>query len=374
MPMKTENLRVTSFFALLLIAAASVAGVALAGPASASKPLNQVKIGIETTAAIQFQYTVTAYNTSGYQVGTYTGAYPAVDFELPTGTYLITATAYSQSEYFCGVCFSAPSGSANSSGVATPIRYFPPYSEYGYEVVDVTGPAVLSIQTTNTTNPTTSKASIHVQYDNGTAASNAYVYANVVGPYYFDYTNLVMSGQTGADGNVVLLVPDAPIQVNAYVNLPIKLPANQSTVTVTVGGQKVNVTVSFYPNTISLAGQTLLLPPQTDAKIVLEYQQPYAGPIYYGSGTGNAVTGPPTGITTTTITSTAGVSPGQQTGSAVPTKIAPFAPGPGTANSAAGATPAPGDMLTGVLPTVAVAAAATLAGTAFALLIKKKQP
>jgi hypothetical protein len=139
---------------------------------------------------------------------------------------------------------------------------------------------------------------------------------------YYYAPNSVSGGQAGANGNFTLVMPDAPVEVNAYLSVPVQLPTSVTTVQVTVGGQKVNVTVNYQPYYVSLSGQALILPPQKGADITLKVQQ-YPYPIYYN--------GPPTplygGITTaTTVTSTTTAGAQQAGSSAQSNRIAPFNP------------------------------------------------
>jgi hypothetical protein len=161
-----------------------------------------------------------------------------------------------------------------------------------------------------------------VQFFNGTAASGAYVSAYVVGANYAYPQDWVSGGQTGSDGNFTLVMPNAPIQVSATLSYPVSLPGNTSTVTVVIGGQKVNVTIYWQPNSVTLSGQALILPPEKGAEITLQVQQSYPYPVpYYGQGTSGA--GGVTTVTTTVATATA--TP-QQGATSQSTRIAPFSP------------------------------------------------
>jgi hypothetical protein len=97
-------------------------------------------------------------------------------------------------------------------------------------------------------------------------------------------------------------MPSAPLLVTADLNVPIVLPQTQSTVTVTVGGQKVNVTLYWQPSSVYLQGQTLILPPQTSGSIVLQYQPQQ---VYYPVATGgptNSISSATTVMETTSYT------------------------------------------------------------------------
>jgi len=324
---KTSKLRTTSVLVALLLGL-SIPAFALVVPAGASPALNSVNVSIQTSEALPFQYQLTAYNTSGFQVANFYGSYPEAAFGLPSGTYLITASAYYQQNYYCNPCplVKVANGTASSS----PIAYIQPYSEYGYAVEKLTGPAQITIATTNSSQASLIRLPVHVQFFNGTAASGAYVSAYVVGGNYAYSQDWVNYGQTGRDGNFTLVMPSAPIEVSASLPYPVDLPKNVSTVTVKIGGQDVNVTVYWQPSSVTLSGQALILPPESGADITLQVQQSYAYPVY--SGGGAAGSGGVTTVTTTMATATA--TP-QQGSSPQSNQIAPFTPSSGQVSSPA---------------------------------------
>jgi hypothetical protein len=95
-------------------------------------------------------------------------------------------------------------------------------------------------------------------------------------------------------------MPSAPLLVTADTNVPIAISQTQSTVTVNVGGQKVNVTLYWQPSSVYLQGQTLILPPQTGGNIVLQYQpQQVYYPVTKGGSTNSIGS-----VTTVTETAT----------------------------------------------------------------------
>ena len=306
----------------MLLLCLSIPAVALVTSARASQSLNSVDVTIQTTRALPYQYSLTAYNTSGFQVANFYGSYPEAAFGLPSGTYLITASAYYQQNYVCNNLCPLETGAVNGNASAIAIPYMPPYSEYGYAVVQLTGPEQITITTSNSTQSSLVSIPIHVQLLNGTAASGAYVSAYVVGGNYVDTQGWVSNGQTGSDGNFTLVMPNAPIQVSASLSYPINLPRNVSTVTVVIAGQKVNVTVYWQPNSVTLSGQALILPPEKGAEITLQVQQSYPYPVPY-AGEGTASSGGVTTVTTTIATTTAAPQQGSTPQS---NRIAPFSP------------------------------------------------
>jgi hypothetical protein len=319
--LKTPKLG-TSSILLILLLALSIPAVTFVRPAGASSSLNSVDVTIQTTKALPYQYSLTAYNTSGFQVASFYGNYPEAAFGLPSGTYLITASAYYQQSYVCNPC-PLEKATANGTTTSIPIQYMPPYSEYGYAVVKLSGPSQITIETSNSTQTSLVSLPIHVQLFNGTASSGAYISAYVVGGNYAYTQDWVSGGQTGSNGNFTLVMPNAPIQVSATLSYPINLPKNISTVTVVIAGQKVNVTVYWQPNSVTLSGQVLILPPQKGAEITLQVQQSYPYPIYY-AGQGAASAGGVTTVTTTVETTTAAP---QQGATPQSNRIAPFSPG-----------------------------------------------
>ena len=353
---------------MVLVLGLSIPAVALVTSAGASPALNSVDVTIQTTRALPYQYTLTAYNTSGYQVANFYGNYPEGAFGLPSGTYLITASVYYQQSYVCNLC-PLEKGAVNGSASSIPIRYVPPYSEYGYAVEKLTGPAQITIVTSNSTQTSLVKLPIHVQFFNGTSASGAYVSAYVVGSNYAYPQNWVSYGQTGSDGNFTLLMPNAPIEVSAYLSYPINLPKNVSTIPVVVAGQKVNVTVYWQPSSVNLSGQALILPPEKGADITLQVQLSYPYPVY-SAGQGATGSGGVTTVTTTVATATA--TP-QQGASTQPSRIAPFNPSSAQISS-------PGQQVTSTAPgfsaieglIIGLGAAAIVGVGAMLVLVKRK--
>lgn len=305
-----------SAFVIVLLAL-SVPVAALVASSSAAADLNVVQVTIQPTRNLPYQYALTAYNSSGDQVASFYGSYPEAAFGLPDGTYLVTASATYQSYCCCKLC--PLEGNANASALPA-IIYQPPSSEYGYAVVKVTGPVQISIATKNSSELPLVSLPVHVSFFNGTAAAGAYVSAYVVGTGYSYSPSIVSYGQTGDDGNFTLVMPEAPVQVNAYLTVPVQLPENVTAVVpVEVGGQKVNVTVYWQPSYVGLSGQALILPPQKGADITLQIQQnPY--PIYYGTPAEGGATSVTTVTSTTMGTAEQTASSGQQG------KIAPFDP------------------------------------------------
>jgi preprotein translocase subunit SecF len=53
----------------------------------------------------------------------------------------------------------------------------------------------------------------------------------------------------------------------------VNIPKSVTTVTTTVGGQPVNVTVYWQPNYVELTGSALIIPPSTSAHMTLQVEQ-----------------------------------------------------------------------------------------------------
>jgi hypothetical protein len=344
----------------ILLLGLVVPAMAFIASAGASAPLDTLQVTIQTTESLPFQYTLTAYNTSGYQVASFGGNYPEAAFGLPDGTYLVTASAYSQQTY-CKLC---PLAVKNTNGTTViPVAYSP--AEYGYAVVKLTGPTQITITTRNSTQGPLTNIPVHVQFVNGTAAVGAYVSGYVVGGNYMNSQQWVTYGQTGSDGNFTLVMPSAPIQVSAYMSIPIQLPQNISTVPVEVGGQKVNVTVYWQPNYVYLSGMALVLPPQMSAEITLKVQQSSSYPVPVYSNGGGVPSGAVTTVTETMSAMTASASP--QAG-----RIAPFNPTNSQLSSPSQATSEASPSLGNTEYLIAAVGAAALVVGAFALLVSRR--
>lgn len=363
--------RSASILIVLALIVASVPAAALVMPSGASAALNRVEVNIQTAKGLPYQYSLTAYNTTGYQVASFYGNYPEAGFGLPSGTYLVTASAYYQQYDVCYLCPLEAGANSSATSVAIPVRYSPPASEYGFAVAKVTGPSQLTIDTKNNTGFPLVRIPVHVAFFNGTAAAGASVSAYVVGMQYGYEKNWVSYGQTGSDGNVTLMMPAAPIQVDAYLSVPIQLPKGVGTVPVDVGGQKVNVTVYWQPAQVGLVGQALILPPQSSADITLKAQQyptPVPYPVYNGTG---PVEG---GVTTVTVTSTSAGSSQQGAATSQPSRIAPFTPTGAQLSSLAQAETSPASDPLVVLP-LALGAGVIIAAALIAAMMmgKRKQ-
>jgi len=367
----------------ILLLGLSVLAVTFASSAGSTASLDLVDVTIQTTQSLPYQYTLTAYNTSGYQVANYYGNFPEAAFALPSGTYLITASADLQQNYVCDVCLYA------KSGAAMPIRFMPPYSEYGYAVEKVSGPVQVTIPTQNSTAAPLENVTIHVAFVNGTSAAGADVYGSVIGSSYGYSSNWTTYGQTGADGNTTLVLPAAPVQVTASISVPIQLPKSVSNVTVVVGGQKVNVTVYWQPSSVYLSGQALILPPQKGTSITLQAQQNNPYPIYYSQpGVPRLGVSYPQGGAYTTTTyaqsTTVGTAVGTVAGSnqavASPqaNRIPPFNPSSSQLSPSNSQAPAPAPATAFDLATLemlaAVVAAAAVIGVGASLVLSRRKP
>jgi len=272
-------------------------GIATSGLASASVQLNNVQVFVQTSEPLaDYQYVVTAYNTTGSLVAYSQSDYGAAGLELPTGGYLITASAYQDQVYSpCGVCVGVP---LDSAVVSLPYQPAPAQGEYGYSFLQVTGPTTITIDTLNATATSSTEVSVTAEFVNGTYVQGASVSASVVGGQIPFSLGLTMSNTTGHDGTATLTVPRAPVEINVYDTVPINLQQSETTITTTVGGQKINVTVTWSPAYVELSGSALIIPPESNANVTLRYQQ--SGCCFYPiaqNGSGSAGSGsvePPT--------------------------------------------------------------------------------
>ncbi len=275
--------------AFCFIFAFSLVGLGGDRLATAATPptLLNVQVSVQTQSKLTDYYVVSAYNSTGALVTTSQSQYPAGSFQLPAGTYILTATATNQSSYYQaypvysnGGTASGAGGSAQpSSAPSVCCIYRQPVVEYGYSVQKVTDATTLTIQTKNINDTSYSAKTIKATFPNGTAAKNAYVYASVLGGWYWGYgpKQISMYDTTDSGGSATVVTPDVPVLVSAWANLPIALPTNFTTVQRTIAGEVVNVTVYWQPTYVSFAGWSLLSPPQQSASLTLHYQQP----MYY---------------------------------------------------------------------------------------------
>ena len=299
---------------LLLVSSFLVAGAVRA------TGYDDVQLLVASPSTLPYQYTFTAYNSSGTQVATYQANYSAAAFELPSGEYLFTVSA-TYNEGYCTVCVypNIPynsSSAGNSTAVEGPMGVFLPINstspgnstaqgnstspagnstvipvfkiqpsesenEYGYAVADVTASQTININMANVTEFPTYQVSVKVTFVNGTASSGASVSASIVGQqdyWWGNASNTVTSAETGANGVANLTLPVAPSVITAWDWVPVSVPAAKNE-TVNVGGQNVSVTVSWEPAYVGLSGSTLLIPSSStatsaSANVTLVYQQP----------------------------------------------------------------------------------------------------
>ena len=279
--------------------------------AGAAAALSPVQLSIQTKNLTSVSsYDLVAYNSTGAPVASYTGQYSRVTLELPSGTYLFAATANGPAPTYSPACYakgSAASGAASppalpnnpgvaaGSAIAYPCYYSSPPQEYGYSLTQVSGSTTVNIPTQSPSAIPTSAVSVSVTYKNGSAVSDAYVSANVVGAswYWGDSSRVIMYAQTAADGVAHLVVPQVPIAVATSKSVQVSLPKSQTTMQVSIGGQLVNVTLYYGPNYVYESATALLIPPQTSLSMVVTAQTGYpvipygAGPMVAGQATVN---------------------------------------------------------------------------------------
>src|SRR5271169_4055254 len=226
-----------SVLTLFLVGLSSFPQLAAASTASnlaAATTLNPVQLSIQTKNITSVSsYDLVAYNSSGTPVASYTGQYPRVTLDLPSGTYLFAAIVNGPAPVqplVCCVCAQSgaattstpPASKTNSSPSASSAIAYPCYGgsqplEYGYSLTQVSGSTSLTIDTQPPSSIPTADVSVSVSFKNGTAVSGAYVSASVVGAdlYLGDNSNLSMYAQTAADGVARLVVPALPLTVTA---------------------------------------------------------------------------------------------------------------------------------------------------------------
>lgn len=262
--------------------------------------LSPVQLSIQTkNLTAVSSYDLVAYNSTGAPVASYTGQYSRVTLELPSGTYLFAATANGPFPTYPPACYAkggAGLGAASppalpnnpgaaSSAIAYPCYYSSPPLEYGYSLTKISGSTSVSISTQSPSTIPTSAVSVSVTYKNGSAVSDAYVSANVVGAnwYWGDSSRVTMYAQTAANGVAHLVVPQVPMAVTASKSVQVSLPKSQTTMQVSIGGQLVNVTLYYGPSYVYESATALLIPPQTSLGMVVTAQTGYPM-IPYGVG------------------------------------------------------------------------------------------
>ncbi len=309
-----------SVIALFLLGVSSLPQSLAATSTSAGSTvtLYQVQLSVQTKSISPVSsYDLVAFNSTGSGVASYTGQYPRVTFDLPAGTYLFAATATGPSSSqspVCCVCAgsgtasppaktaqSNGSSSAASTAIAYPCYFGNPPEEYGYSLTQISGAATLVIATAPPSGIPTANVSVSVSFKNGTAVSDAYVYASVVGAdwYWGGDSNVTMGAQTSANGVAQLVVPEVPLVVTASDSVQVSLPGTQTTEQVNVGGQLVNVTLYYSPNYVYETATALLVPPKTSLSMVVTAQPnnqliPYA---VSSSSSGQTGSGPLTAST-----------------------------------------------------------------------------
>ena len=261
-----------------------MSGLSPAIQSTAAASYNNVQVFANLTTGQDYSFQFAAYNLSGSLVASYQGPYPAAAFELPAGGYLFTASAThfpTFREYPCPVegaaTPAAPPTKTSNSPAILPIGCYPPSSEYGWQTATITGSQTINLQMQNISKLPTTDVTVKVAYVNGTAASDASVYASVVGEWYYWWyqaNGISMYAQTDSNGVAHLVIPAAPAVVTAWKWVPIFADRNGTNIQVNVGGEKVNVTVYWQPTYVGLSGSGLLLPPQNTISLTLHYQQP----------------------------------------------------------------------------------------------------
>ncbi len=240
-------------------------------PSASAVALNNVQITIQTSTQANY-FLIDAFNMTGYLEASTQTHYAGASFELPNGQYIFTVTANNGSYYPVPLLGAASSSQNSLSMPAIPIYAFPAM-EYGYLVQQVSSSIAITIATQNVTKYPTNSLSVTVSYSNGTAAAGAYVSASVIGSsYYWGYEpDVITWAQSGKNGVATLVIPTAPVEINAWIWLPYSgsgygAPSGTSS-------QVVNGSVIATPVYLGLAGSTIVIPPQTAVSITLQPQQ-----------------------------------------------------------------------------------------------------
>jgi hypothetical protein len=296
----TAIVLMASLLTIFLVGVSPLPKLLAAAPAAAAT-LSPVQLSIQTENFTSVSsYDLVAYNSTGAPVASYTGQYPEVTLDLPSGTYLFAAVVDGPAQVRPPVCCACaqPVGAAASStakaapgassvpAIVLPCVYGNPPEEYGYSLTNVSGPTSVTIDAQPPSNIPTKDVSVAVSFKNGTAVSGADVSASVVGAdlNWGANSNLTMYAQTSSNGVAQLVVPAVPLVVTASDSVQVNLTQSQTIVQVNVGGQPVNVTVYYSPNYVYLSASSLLIPPSSSLSMVLSVQaQPQLVPYAMGS-------------------------------------------------------------------------------------------
>ena len=300
-PKMTATVLSASMLTIFLVGLSPLPQLLAASTTGAAASLSPVQLSIQTKNLTSVSsYDLVAYNSTGAPVASYTGQYSRVTLELPLGTYLFAATANGPAPTYSPACYakgdagsaaaSPPAlpnnpGAAAGSAIAYPCYYASPPQEYGYSLTQVSGSTSVNIPTRSPSAIPTSAVSVSVTYKNGSAVSDAYVSANVVGAnwYWGDSSRVTTYAQTATDGVAHLVVPQVPMAVTTSKSVQVNLPKSQTTMQVNIGGQLVNVTLYYGPNYVYESATALLIPPQTSLSMVVTAQTGYPM-ILYGAG------------------------------------------------------------------------------------------
>lgn len=242
--------------------------------AASAQNYNILQVSVQPTNSSFTYYSVTVYNMSGTALTQSSGYFPEFAFQLPSGRYMITALAESQ----YGYPLSLEGKSSNQAAQPSTLIPFRMQSEYGYAIVDISSSEGLTIKTYPSYNLSTHTLEVSLSYPDGTPVQDAYVYASVIGAggwYWWNggQNKLVMWGQTDTSGRTELVVPTLPLEVTAWVWVPIKMPENITTISVNVAGERINVSVYYQPVSAGFSAVALVMPSQATLSMTLHYQQ-----------------------------------------------------------------------------------------------------
>jgi|GEM_PF-3244670 len=217
--------------------------LAVAGSAVGAQVTQQTSPSYVTVAENGAQYYyIQIYSLNGTLIASQYSSYNQLAFTLPQNTYIVTTQTY------------IPYGS--KSGYPEP--WWGGWSnKYAYSVVKA--PFNIDVTPKNLSQYGCQQLTVNARFVNGSAASPSYVYAEPLGYQYYWYGDC--SNQPVVQASNVVTVPNVPIEVFAEYYYPLNLSGGAFNETVNAGGIPVNVTVNYWPESINLQGQAILLPP-----------------------------------------------------------------------------------------------------------------
>jgi hypothetical protein len=186
---------------------------------------------------------VSVYSTNGTLLYYQYSSQNQFVFSLKNDEYIVTAQVYAES-------------------------YNPEYRSY-YAYAVSKSPFDLTLKPLKLTSYGCRTLTVNTKFVNGTTVNSTWIYAYPLGVYYYDYSCSYYSGSS------TLSVLNVPLMVYAYYYYPVDLPSGLINTTVNAGGLRVNVSVSYWPQYVTLMGKAVVLPNESSVTLTLNQTQNY---------------------------------------------------------------------------------------------------